>query len=55
MATDRVGLPDQLTARFAAAVAELGDRFASDPGRLADDNQDAEVRAWLDGDGPSLA
>src|SRR5690242_5282124 len=41
--------------RFAAAVADLDRRLASDHGRFVDDNQDAEVRAWLDGSGPPLA
>ncbi len=55
MATDLVRWPDQFATRFAEAVGRLDARSASDPARLVDDNQDAEVRAWLDGDGPPLA
>lgn len=45
-------LPPDLVALFADAVTRLEGRFASDPGRLADENQDVEVRRWLDVDGP---
>jgi hypothetical protein len=40
-------------AAFTQAVAQLGRRFASDVGRLADDNVEAQLHEWLDaGDRP---
>src|SRR4051812_2533105 len=44
----------ELTERFAVAVADLDRRLASAPQRFVDDNQAAEARAWLDGNGPPL-
>ncbi|HEU5432675.1 MAG TPA: hypothetical protein VFU81_13490 [Thermomicrobiales bacterium] len=45
---------DQDRLRFIAAVDRLEKRFAVDPAPLADANQDATLRAWLDGDDDSL-
>jgi hypothetical protein len=41
-----------LQERFLAAVTDLERRFDSEPERLADANQEAELHRWLDGDAP---
>ncbi|HET7094437.1 MAG TPA: hypothetical protein VFI22_13185, partial [Thermomicrobiales bacterium] len=45
---------DPFAAAFAAAVKRLDERFKNDPAPLIDANQDATVRAWLDGDDAPL-
>jgi hypothetical protein len=44
-----------LDRRFADAVNELTSRVASSGINVEDEVTDAEVRRWLDGDGPALA